>query len=111
MITYISSTVGQDIAAQLAEEMTGILLLALLVIAAVLLFTSRSYFEVVIFFIVFGVAALLNMGTNYLLGEISSITNSVAVILQLALAIDYAIIFSHRYQDECLAGGCQRKRP
>ena len=34
------------------------------------------------------------------LGEISSITNSIAVIMQLALAIDYAIIFSHRYQDE-----------
>ena len=42
----------------------------------------------------------MNMGTNYLLGEISSITNSIAVILQLALAIDYAIIFIHRYQDE-----------
>ena len=50
-----------------------------------------------IFLIVFGVAALLNMGTNYLLGEISFITKSVAVVLQLALAIDYAIILSHRF--------------
>ena len=49
--------------------------------------------EVPIFLIVFGVAALLNMGTNYLLGEISFITKSVAVVLQLALAIDYAISF------------------
>ena len=75
-------------------------LIRTVVIMAVLLFTSRSYFEVVIFLIVFSVAALLNMGTNFWLGEISSITNSIAVILQLALAIDYAIIFSHRYQDE-----------
>ena len=37
------------------------------------------------------------MGTNYLLGEISFITKSVAVVLQLALAIDYAIILSHRF--------------
>ena len=40
------------------------------------------------------------MGTNFWLGGISSITHSIAIILQLALAIDYAIIFAHRYQDE-----------
>lgn len=96
----VSSTVGQDYAAQLAGEMGWILLLAIIVIIGVLLFTSKSYFEVVILLIVFGVAAILNMGTNYWFGEISSITNSVAVILQLALAIDYAIIFCHRFQDE-----------
>lgn len=65
-----------------------------------LLFTSKSYFEVIILFIVFAVAAVLNMGTNYWLREISSVTNSIAIILQLALAIDYAIIFCHRFQDE-----------
>ena len=86
--------------AKLAGEMAGVLLIAVTVIVAILLFTSRSYFEVVIFFIVFVFAALLNMGTNFWLGQISSITNSIAVIMQLALAIDYAIIFSHRYQDE-----------
>ena len=98
--TYISSQIGYDFSAELAKEMVGVLAIAALVIVAVLLFTSRSYFEVVIFGIVFAVAALLNMGTNYWLGEISSITNSIAVILQLVLAIDYAIIFIHRYQDE-----------
>ena len=98
--TYISSKIGVDYSRTLAGEMTGIILLAVGIIIAVLLFTSRSYFEVVIFFIVFIFAAILNMGTNFWLGEISSITNSIAVILQLALAIDYAIIFSHRYQDE-----------
>ena len=86
---------------QLAVEMVSIIAIAAAVIAVILLFTSRSYFEVVIFAIVFTFAALLNMGTNYWLGEISSITHSIAIILQLALAIDYAIIFSHRYQDEC----------
>ena len=98
--TYISSEIGYDFSAELAKEMVGVLLIAALVIVGVLLFTSRSYFEVVIFGIVFAVAALMNMGTNYWLGEISSITNSIAVILQLVLAIDYAIIFIHRYQDE-----------
>ena len=100
--TYIYAVTWQAYFAQLAQEMVGIVLIAVAVILAILLFTSRSYFEVVIFFLVFVFAAILNMGTNFWLGEISTITNSIAVILQLALAIDYAIIFSHRYQDEAL---------
>lgn len=49
---------------------------------------------------IFGVAALLNMGTNFILGKISFISNSVGAVLQLALAIDYAIILSHRFSEE-----------
>lgn len=105
---YISSEVGNDFQEHLAQEMVGVLLIAAVVIMGVLLFTSRSYFEVVIFGIVFIFAALLNMGTNFWLGEISSITNSVAVILQLALAIDYSIIFAHRYQDEAAVMATER---
>ncbi|MBQ7715199.1 MAG: MMPL family transporter [Clostridia bacterium] len=97
---YVTGTVGADFTVHLQHEMVGVIVIAVIVIFGVLLLTSRSYFEVVIYGVVFAIAALLNMGTNYWLGEISSITNSVAVILQLALAIDYAIIFAHRYQDE-----------
>ncbi len=96
----IASEVGYDYQSVLEKEMVVVMALSLAVIVLVLLFTSRSYFEIVIYLIVFAVSALLNMGTNFWLGEISAITNTVAVILQLALAIDYAIIFSHRYQDE-----------
>ena len=106
---YTSSSIGSDYSSQLAQEMGGVLLIAAIVILAVLLFTSRSYFEVVIFGIVFVFAALLNMGTNFWLGEISSITNSIAVIMQLALAIDYAIIFAHRYQDEVPVHSTERE--
>ena len=101
---YDSYTYSMDLkhySQQLAGEMIGVVAIAAAVIAVILLFTSRSYFEVVIFCIVFVFAALLNMGTNFWLGEISMITHTIAVIMQLALAIDYAIIFSHRYQDEC----------
>ncbi|MGN1092384.1 MAG: MMPL family transporter, partial [Monoglobaceae bacterium] len=48
----------------------------------------------------FGVAAILNKGTNYIFGTISFVSNSIAVVLQLALAIDYAIILCHRYTEE-----------
>lgn len=101
---YDSYTYSMDIknySRQLAGEMVGVVAIAAAVIVVILLFTSRSYFEVVIFIIVFVFAALLNMGTNFWLGEISMITHSIAIIMQLALAIDYAIIFAHRYQDEC----------
>lgn len=98
--TYIYSEVGLDTSAQLQSEMGIILVIAAIVIVIVLLFTSKSYMEVPVYMIVFGVAAVLNMGTNYWFGEVSYITNSVAIVLQLALAIDYAIIFCHRYMEE-----------
>lgn len=97
---YVNTQVGVDTAAELAEEMNVILLVAVVVILAVLLFTSKTYAEIPVLLITFGVAALLNMGTNYLMGEISFVTNSIAVVLQLALAIDYAIILCHRYMEE-----------
>lgn len=97
---HIIADFGNDYSDQLAVEMVRVLAFSVIVIVVVLLLTSRSFFEVVIYLLVFVMAAVLNMGTNYWLGEISAITNTIAIILQLALAIDYAIIFAHRYQDE-----------
>ena len=97
---YVSTQVGRDESASLQKEMTVILLIAAVVIVVVLLFTSKSYMEVPVYLIVFAAAAVLNMGTNFIFGTISFITNSIAVVLQLALAIDYAIIFCHRYMEE-----------
>ncbi len=96
----ISTTVGVDMAAQLARDMTIIGVLATIIIIIVLIFTSQSYAEVPVLLMTFGVAALLNVGTNFMLGKISFISNSVGVILQLALAIDYAIILCHRFTEE-----------
>ena len=97
---YSSTQIGRDESASLQQEMTVILAIAAAVIVVVLLFTSKSYMEVPVYLIVFVAAAILNMGTNFLFGTISFITNSIAVVLQLALAIDYAIIFCHRYMEE-----------
>ena len=97
---YLSPGYTQMDSADLAAEMGVILAVAVVIIIAVLLFTSKSYMEVVVFLIVFSVAAILNMGTNFWFGSVSFVTNSIAVVLQLALAIDYAIIFCHRYMEE-----------
>ncbi len=98
--TYIDTEVGVDTSADLQSEMSVILVLAAIVVVLVLTLTSRSYAEVPVLIMTFGAAALLNMGTNFLCGTISFISNSVTVILQLALAIDYAIILCHRFSDE-----------
>lgn len=97
---YISSEVDNDSAANLAKEMQVVILVAVGIIVAVLLFTSHAYAEVPVLLITFGVAAILNMGTNFLLGTISFISDSVTIVLQLALAIDYAIILCHRFTEE-----------
>ena len=97
---YIDSTVGVDMNAMLNDEMTTILIVAVIIILVVLTLTSRSYAEVPVLLITFGAAALLNMGSNFIFDRISFISDSVAVVLQLALAIDYAIILCHRFSDE-----------
>ena len=97
---YVDTSVGVDSSADLAAEMGSILAIAAIIIVLVLTLTSRSYAEVPVLVLTFGAAALLNKGTNFVFGTISFISNSVTVILQLALAIDYAIILCHRFSDE-----------
>lgn len=97
---YIAASPVETYADDLQREINAVLLMAIGVIVVVLLFTSQSFADVIVFLLTFGVAALLNMGTNYWFGTISFISNSVCVILQLALAIDYAIILSHRFAEE-----------
>lgn len=96
----ISVSLIDSMADDLSRDINFVLILAIIIIIAVLIFTSKSFAEVGVFLIVFLVAALLNMGTNFFFGTISFISNSVCVILQLALAIDYAIILCHRFTEE-----------
>ena len=96
----VKTSLVDTYADDLAHDINNILVLVIGVIIIVLAFTSKSFAEVLVFLIVFGCAALLNMGTNFFFGTISFISNSVCVILQLALAIDYAIILSHRFAEE-----------
>ena len=97
---YVYSDSIDDTPRKLAKQMNIILVLAFITIILVLLFTSSSFTEVPIYITVFGVAAIMNKGTNFFMGEISYISNSIAVVLQLALAIDYSIIMSHRFDEE-----------
>lgn len=97
---YVSCDIGDKHAEEIESEMKVVMIIAAAIIFSVLLFTSHTYMEIPVLILTFGMAALLNKGTNYMFGTISFISNSVAVVLQLALAIDYAIILCHRYTEE-----------
>ena len=79
--------------------MTGILI-ALAICLVILLVTTESVLEVVLFLFNIGVAILLNMGTNIIFGEISFMTFASAAILQLAVSMDYSIFLLHRFSYE-----------
>ena len=96
----VDTLVGFDEIAEIRGQMTNILIVAVVIILLVLTLTSRSYAEVPVLLITFASAALLNMGTNFIFPKISFVSDAVAVVLQLALAIDYAIILCHRFSDE-----------
>ena len=47
-----------------------------------------------------GMMILLNLGTNYFMGEISYITKALSAVLQLAVTMDYSIFLWHSYCEE-----------
>ena len=96
----VYTTIDKDDAKSLNEDMKVIGVLVVIIIMGVLIFTSQTYAEILIFMLTFAVAILLNVGTNFIFGRISFVTKAVGVVLQLALAIDYAIILFHRFMEE-----------
>ena len=76
----------------------GVVIVALILV--MLIFTSKTYFEILLMLIVFAVAVAINMGTNVLFDGISYISNLVSLVLQLALSLDYMVVLLHRYMEE-----------
>ncbi len=97
---FVSSTLNEDLSATIAKEMQVIIVIVAIVVVTVLVLTSQTYAEVPVLILTFLSAAILNMGTNFMLGKISFISNSVTIVLQLALSVDYAIIFCNHFKEE-----------
>jgi len=105
---YSASFTGQSASSYFtkAETEDSILKLAVVIVVVILVmlvFTGKSYFELVPMIITFVVAIVLNMGTNFFFnfaGGISYISNLVSLVLQLALSIDYSVILIHRFMEE-----------
>ena len=98
--TYISTSLGDTSAELIQKEVNMITAFVAVIVVLVLTFTSQTYTEVPIIALTFVVAAVLNTGTNFLMGTISFVSNSVTTILQLALSLDYAVIYCNRFKEE-----------
>lgn len=82
-----------------SKEIQRIMVFVVLLVAFILVLTTNSYFEPVLFLLAIGVAIMLNRGTNLIFGEISFVTNAAGSVLQLAVSMDYSIFLLHRFAE------------
>lgn len=97
---YVSTSLGNSTAEIIDQEVSVIMVLVAAIVVVVLFFTSQTYAEIPVLLLTFVSAMILNQGTQFLLGKISFVSNSVTSILQLALSLDYAVILCNRYKEE-----------
>ena len=81
------------------EEITKIVIIAIPIVFVILLLTTTSWLEPVLFLVSIGIAVLLNSGSNLIFGTISFVTNGAGNILQLAVSLDYSIFLLHRFEE------------
>lgn len=97
---YLTTDLGDTESELIAEEMSTITVLVAIIVVTVLLLTTQAYAEIPVLLITFLSAAIVQMGTNFVFGTISFVSNSVTIVLQLALSVDYAVILLNRYKEE-----------
>ena len=81
------------------EEPVYVVIAVLLATVAMLLFLD-SWLAPFIFLLSIGMMILLNLGSNFFLGEISYITKALSAVLQLAVTMDYSIFLWHSYNEQ-----------
>lgn len=79
------------------REMSKIVIFIIPVALLILILATRSWFEPILFVFTIGIAILLNMGTNFMFGSISFITQSVGGVLQFAVSLDYTVFLLSRF--------------
>jgi len=84
----------------ITKETLIITIIIIPIILAILILMSKSVFDLILFAIIAGVAIVINLGTNALLPNISYITQSMAIALQLAISLDYIIFMLSSYHFE-----------
>ena len=93
------SSVVLDIKKICNTEAVMYVVLAALLSAVVLALTMDSFLVPVFFLLSIGMAIVYNLGTNFIAGEISFITQALAAVLQLAVTLDYSIFLWHSYEE------------
>lgn len=79
------------------NEVMKAMFILLPIIILLLIISTTSWVEPILFLLTIGIAIIINMGTNIIFGNISFITQSVSPILQLAVSLDYAIFLLHSF--------------
>lgn len=87
-----------------ANEIQKIVMIVVPIVFIILLLTTNSWFEPVLFMATIGIAIMINRGTNLMFGTISFVTNAAGSILQLAVSMDYGIFLLHRFSENRQAG-------
>lgn len=77
-----------------------ILVAAVAILLTILWIMSPSFVEPLLFIVTIGIAVLINMGSNILMGSVSQTTNAIGSILQLVLSMDYSIMLMEYYRQE-----------
>ncbi len=85
-------------------------LLAVIFVTLVLILTTESFLLPVFFMLSIGVALILNLGTNYFFGEVSFLTQALAMVLQLGVTMDYSIFLWHSYTEQKIRFNGDNKR-
>lgn len=81
------------------SEVLNAMIILLPIIVIILIISTTSWLEPLLFLFTIGIAIIINMGTNIIFGEISFITKTVSPILQLAVSLDYAIFLLHSFRN------------
>ena len=82
------------------EEPIYVGIAVILACVAMVLFLD-SWLIPFVFLASIGTMILLNLGSNFFLGEISYITKALSAVLQLAVTMDYSIFLWHSYNEQC----------
>ena len=80
------------------SETVRAVLILVPIILLILLLTTDSWIEPLLFLASIGISVLLNMGTNIIFGEVSFISSSISPILQMAVSLDYAIFLLSNFR-------------
>ena len=94
------SSVVEDIKDLTMQEAPMYVVIAVILTSIILALTMDSFLIPLFFMLSVGMAIVYNMGTNFIQGEISFITEALAAVLQLAVTIDYSIFLWHSYKEE-----------
>lgn len=94
------SSVVEDSKDLTMQEAPMYVVIAVILTSIILALTMDSFLIPLFFMLSVGMAIVYNMGTNFIQGEISFITEALAAVLQLAVTIDYSIFLWHSYKEE-----------